>query len=89
MLRFEKQLRVGKDALAHRAFGLAPGVVECGGLPRGPVLIGPAVIGKDRRHLEALLEAHSHHRHEVAHGDLRADLALAHLLLDYFRQRLD
>jgi len=83
LLRFEKQLWVGQNALAHRAFGIAPGVVECGGLTRGPVL-----VGEDCRHLEALLAAHSRHRHQVPHGDLRPDLAFAHLLLDCLRQRL-
>jgi len=84
LLRFEKQLRVGQHALAHGRFGIAPGVIERGGLSGGPVL-----IGEDGGHLEALLEAHSRYRHQVSHGDLGADLAFAHLLLDRLRQRLD
>lgn len=32
-LRFEKQLRLGEYPLAGNAFGVAPGVVEFGGLP--------------------------------------------------------
>ena len=83
-LRFEKQLRVVEKALARDSFGHPPGVVKGGGLPRGPM-----PLGEYGGHPEALLEAHSRHRHQVAHGDLRADFTFAHLLLDRFRQRLD
>lgn len=84
LLRFQEQLRVSKDAFARLAFGIAPGVVERGGLPGGPSL-----AGENGRHPEALFDAHSRHWHEVAHGDLGGDLAFAHLLLDGLRQRLD
>jgi hypothetical protein len=80
LLHFQKHFRRGKNALAQCAFGITPSVVECGGLPRGPGL-----PGEYRRHLEALLETHSRHRHEVSHGDLGCDLTFTHLLLDRLR----
>jgi hypothetical protein len=83
LLRFQKQFRLVKNALAHCLFGIAPGVVERGSLSRGKVL-----LGENGGHPEALLEAHSRHWHEVSHGELRADLAFSYLLLDSFRQRL-
>lgn len=82
LLGFEEQFRLFQDAFARLAFGTAPGVVDCRGLARGPALVGENV-----RHPEALLEAHSRYRHQIAHGDLGADFAFAHLLLDCFRQR--
>ena len=63
LLRFEEQLRVGKDAFARLGFGLAPGVVDRRGLARGP-----ALVGEDSGHLEALFKAHSRHRHQIAHA---------------------
>jgi hypothetical protein len=83
VLRFQKQFRLGKNPLARLcAFCLAPGVVECGGLTRGPVLLGEYL-----RHPHALLRVDSRHRSQIAHGDLRGELALAHLLLNRLRQR--
>ena len=84
LLGFQEQLGLVQKALARRCFGIAPSVVECGGLPRGPVLLGESIC-----QLKALLEAHSRHRRQVAHGQLRAELPFADLLLDGIRQHLD
>jgi hypothetical protein len=46
------------------------------------------VLGEDRRHLLAILQALARHRHQKLHRRLRQNLALAHLLLDRFRQNL-
>jgi len=40
------------------------------------------VLGEDRRHLLAILQALARHRYQKLHGHLRQDLALANLLLD-------
>jgi hypothetical protein len=83
LLRFQKQLWCGKDALSlWYVFSVAPSVVEQGGLPRGPVLLGEGL-----RYPLAMLGADSRHRRQIPHGDLRRDAALAHLLLHRFRQR--
>ena len=85
LLRFQKQFGLRENPLTRlHAFGIAPGVVKCGGLPRGPVL-----LSEDLRHPHALVDTDSRHRSQVAHGDLRGDLAFAHLLLDRFRQCFD
>jgi hypothetical protein len=81
LLRLQKQSRLGENPLARQPFGAAPGVVECGRLARGPVL-----LSEHLRHAQALFRADSRHRRQIAHRDLRGDLALAHHLLHLFRQ---
>lgn len=44
---------------------------------------------KRRGHLLAVLQTHTGHRREKLHGYVRGDLAVAHLLLDSFRQQFD
>ena len=83
LLRLQKQFRLGQNPLARLlGSGFAPGVVEQGGLPRGPVL-----LREDLRHALAVRLVDARHRRQMAHGDLRGDAALAHLLLDRFGKR--
>jgi hypothetical protein len=46
------------------------------------------VLGEDRRHPLAILQALARHRYQKLQRHLRQDLALAHLLLNGFRQNL-
>jgi len=46
------------------------------------------VLGEDRGHPLAVLQALARHRRQKLHRHLRQDLALAHLLLDSLRQKL-
>ena len=46
------------------------------------------MLGEDRGHPLAILQALADHRHQKLQRHLRRDLALAHLLLDRFRQNL-
>jgi len=46
------------------------------------------MLGEDRRHPLAILQALARYRHQKLQRHLRQDLALAHLLLDGFRQNL-
>jgi hypothetical protein len=81
LLRFQKQLRLGENPLARLpGFGLAPGVVEQRGLPRGPGTLCEYI-----RHPHALLRVDSRHRSQIPHGDLRGDASFADLLLHRFR----
>lgn len=82
-LRFEKQLGLIQNALADRRRALAPGGIQLTGLPCIAV-----VLSEDRGHPLAVLHALACHRHQKLHRRLRQDLALAHLLLDAFRQKL-
>ena len=78
----QKQGGLGENALAGQAFGVAPGVVEVGGLAGGPML-----LREDLRHALALFWIDPRRGCQIAHGDLRGDLAFAHQLLHRFRQR--
>ena len=80
-LRFQKQFRLGEDALANHARSLPPGGIELPGLP-----CVPTALDKCRGHPLAVLEVEARHRHKKPHRQVRRDLALAHLLLDGFRQ---
>ena len=82
-LRLEKQLWLIQDALADCGRPLAPGAIQLAGGARIAV-----VLGEDRGHALAVLQALARHRHQKLHRHLRQDLALAHLLLDGFRQKL-
>ena len=46
------------------------------------------MLSEDRRHPLAIPQALACHRHQELHRHLRRDLALAHLLLNRFRQKL-
>jgi len=81
--RFQKQFRLGQNPRTSQASGVAPGVVEIGGLARGPML-----LREDLRHALALPGIDARRRRQIAHGNLRGDAAVAHLLLDRFRERL-
>ena len=81
-LRFEKQRGVIQNAFADRGRAFAPRAIQLAGFPRIAVM-----LGKDRRHALAILQALPRHRHQKLHCRLRRDFALAHLLLDRFRQK--
>ena len=80
--RSQKQGGLGENAFAGHAFGIAPSVVEVGGLAGGPML-----AREDLGHALALFWIDSRRGCQIAHGDLRGDLAFAHQLLRRFRQR--
>jgi hypothetical protein len=82
-LRFKKQPGVLQNALADRCRTSAPSPVQLPGFPHSAVL-----LGEDRRHALAVLQALARHGHEKLHRYLRRDFALAHLLLDGLRQKL-
>jgi hypothetical protein len=83
-LRFEKQIWLVENAFANQRRGVAPGGIQLPGLPRVA-----AMFGERRGHPLAILKADARHRHEKLHGQVRRDLALAHLLLDRFREKFD
>ena len=82
-MRFEEQLRFLQNAFADRGRALAPGGIQLAGGTRIAVL-----PGEDRGHPLAVLQALARHRHQHLHRHLRREFALAHLLLDRFRQNL-
>ena len=82
LLRFQKQLRLGKNPLACLlGYGFAPSGVEKRGLPRGP-----GMLCEYMRHPHALFRVDSRHRSQIPHGDLRCDASFADLPLHRFRQ---
>jgi hypothetical protein len=83
-LRFQKQFRLGQDALADHPRAVPPSGIELSGLPR--VATVPDESGG---HLRALRLADARYRHQILDRQLRGDPAFAHLLLDGFRQQLD
>jgi len=83
-LRFQKQFRLGEDALANHARAIPPGGIELPGLP-----CVATVLDESGGHPRAVLHVDSRHRHQILHGQLRRDRSFAHLLLDGFRQQLD
>jgi hypothetical protein len=80
-LGFEKQLGITQNAFADRGRTFAPGGIQLAGFPRIAVM-----LSEDCRHPLAILQALARHRHQKLQRRLRQDLALAHLLLDRFRQ---
>ena len=82
-LRFEKQLRLLENALAGHRRAVAPSGVQLAGLPRIAVMLREC-----RRHSFAVLQADARHWQQKLHGHVCGDLALTHLLLDGFRQKL-
>ncbi len=83
-LRFQEQLGLFEKALADHRRAVAPGRIELSGFPRVPM-----VPGERRSHALAVFQADARRRHQVLHCQVRPDAALAHLLLDRFRQQLD
>ena len=83
-LRFQKQFRLGQDALANHARAFAPGGIELPGLPRVAT-----VLDESGGHPLAMLQVDSRHRHQILHGQFGAQRSFAHLLLDGFRQQFD
>jgi hypothetical protein len=83
-LCFEKQLGIIENAFADRWRTFAPRSIQLAGFPRIAV-----VLGEDRCHPLAIRQALAGHRHQKLQRHLRRDLALAHLLLNRFRQNLD
>jgi hypothetical protein len=80
-LRFEKQRGIIQNAFADGGRCPPPGGIQL------PSLAAIAVmLGEDRGHPLAILQALASHRHQELHGHLCRDFALAHLLLDGFRQ---
>lgn len=82
-LRFEEQLGIVQNPFADGGRAFAPGTIQLAGFPRSAVM-----LGEDGRHPLAILQALTRHRHQILHGHLRQDLALAHHLLDPLRQNL-
>lgn len=83
LLRFAEQLRRRKNAFAHHGAGAPPSLIQFTSLARGPWL-----FGESGGHAPAMFRVDARHRHQVAHGDLRGDLAFAHQLLHGFGQGL-
>jgi hypothetical protein len=83
-LCFQKQFRLGEDALAHHARAVPPGGIELSGLPRVAT-----VLDESGSHPRAVLHVDSRHRRQILHRQLRRDRSFAHLLLDRFRQQFD
>ena len=81
-LRFEKQRGIIQNAFADGGRSSAPGGIQLASFAAVAVM-----LGKDRCHPLAVFQALPRHGHEKFHGHLRRDLALAHLLLDGFRQQ--
>ena len=82
-LRFEKQRGILQKALPDRGRALAPSRIELAGLARIATM-----LGEDRRQALAVFQTLPRGRDQKLHRRLRRDLALAHLLLNRFRQQL-
>jgi hypothetical protein len=82
-LRFEEQRGITQNAFADGGRSLPPGGIQLSGFACIAVM-----LGEDRRHALAVLQALPRHRNQEFHGHLRRNLALAHLLLDGLRQKL-
>ena len=83
-LRFQKQFRLGEEALADHARAFAPGGIELPRLPRVAT-----VLDECGGHPLTVLHVDPRHRHQILHGQWRRDRSFAHLLLQRFRQQLD
>jgi hypothetical protein len=80
-LRFQKQFRLGEEALARHARAIPPGGIELSSLARIAT-----VLHECGGHPRAVFPADSRHGHEILHRHLRCDCSFAYLLLDGFRQ---
>jgi len=83
-LRFEKQRRILQDALPDRRRPTAPRAVKLRGLA-----VIATILGEDRRHPLASLQALPRHRNQKLHRRLRRDPAFAYLLLNRLRKQFD
>jgi len=83
-LGFEEKLGVIEQARADQGRGIAPGGIQLPGLPRCAVM-----LNESSGHALAGLQADTGHRHQKLHGQVGGELALAHLLLDGFGQKID
>jgi hypothetical protein len=86
-LGFEKQLGIVQNPFADCGRPLAPRGIQLASLARIAV-----VLGEDGGHplavLQTLASGSPLGRHQTLQRHLRQDLAVAHLLLDRFRQNL-
>ena len=80
-LRFEKQRGIIQNAFADRRRTFAPRCIQLARLTRIAVM-----LGEDRRYPLAIIQALACHRHQKLQRHLRQNPALAHLLLNRFRQ---
>ena len=87
-LRFQKQLGLIEKAFSDCRRAVAPGGIQLPGLPR----VEP-MPHERRRHPLAIIQADARGalwaRNQILHRQVRRHLALAHLLLDRFREKLD
>ena len=79
-LRFQKQFRLGEDALADHARAVPPSRIE---LPSLPCIA--MVLDEGGGHPRAVLHVDPRHRHQILHRQLRSQRSFAHLLLNLFR----
>jgi hypothetical protein len=80
-LRFQKQFRLGEDALPNHARAVPPGGIELSGLS-----CIATMLHQCGGHPRTVIPVDSRHGHEILHRHLRRDRAFPHLLLDGFRQ---
>src|ERR1035437_6489036 len=83
-LRFEKQRGLVEKALPNHRRATAPGGIQLPGLPGVAVM-----LGERRGHPPAVLQIDACRRDQILHRHVRGDFALAHLLLNGLRQKLD
>lgn len=81
---FEKQFGLVEQALADQGRAVAPGGIQLPGLPRIAVM-----LSKSAGHPLAVFQADARYRHEELHRHVGGDFALAHLLLDGLREKVD
>jgi hypothetical protein len=72
-LRFQKQFRLGEDALADHARAVSPGGIELSGLARIAT-----VLHECGGHPRAVIPVDSRDGHQILHRHLRRDRSFAH-----------
>lgn len=83
-LYLQKQVCSFEETLSDLGRRLAPGGIQLPGLPAGEL-----VPRESLRHLLAVFQAATRHRHQILHRHLRGDLARSYLLLHAVRQKLN
>jgi hypothetical protein len=83
-LHLQKQLWLFEETLSDLGRRLAPSGIQLPGLPTGEL-----VPREGHRHLLAVFQTGTRHRHQILHGHLRRELARSYLLLHAVRQKLD